>query len=486
MALLRIQTGARSGTLLPIDSSNFTIGRGEKVSLRLSDQGSSRQHAELFRIGELYFVRDLSSRNGTFVNDRRITEVVLREGDQIRIGDTVLLFLETETSAKARSLRVEEGKVGGESIRFRDTIVGALPQPAKGQSRKEGLKGLTRRVSQILAEETGLKQVLERVIRELGQALGGDRADILILESAEPEARFRSAAAFDTKGDGEVAISRTILMEVLEGQQSILSSDASTDQRFGESDSIISHAIRSVICVPMLAAGRAVGAIYLSNSQRSEAFDREDLEAAGHVGLQLSALLGMLKVFEAREEILRNSLVLAARAFEDPQVADGAEKARAIAGYGRAIAHALGLPPDEVSRAWVAGLLHDLARAKGGGERALRDLLARNGAARLEGMEQIVEAIECQDERHNGSGSPRHRVGDEIPLLGRILSLAKEVDRLGRSGGPDGRGLPMEEALASIRETAGEAFHPDVIQACLVAERNGILRGAGRELYLGI
>src|SRR6185503_19795757 len=157
--------------------------------------GSSRQHAELFRIGELYFVRDLSSRNGTFVNDRRITEVVLREGDQIRIGATVLLFLETENSAKARSLPVEEGKVGGESIRFRDTIVGALPQPAKGQSRKEGLKWLTRRVSQILAEETGLKQVLERVIRELGQALGGDRADILILESAEPEARFRSAAA---------------------------------------------------------------------------------------------------------------------------------------------------------------------------------------------------------------------------------------------------------------------------------------------------
>ncbi len=379
MALLRIQSGTKSGTLLPIDSSNFTIGRGEKVSLRLADQGSSRQHAELFRIGELHFIRDLASRNGTFVNDRRITEVILREGDQIRIGDTVLLFLETEGSAKARSLRLEEGKVGADSIRFRDTLVGFQPPPPKGQSKKESLKGLTRRVSQILAGETGLKQVMELVIRELGEALGGDRADILLIDSLEPETRFRSVATFDTKGDGEVAVSRTILTEVVERQQAIMSSDASTDQRFGESESIISHAIRSVICVPMLAAGSTVGVIYLCNSHRSEAFDREDLEVAGHVGLQLSAVLGMLKVFQAREEILRNSLLLAVRTLDEGQD-PGAEKAGSVAGYSRAIAHAIGLPPDDVSRAWVAGILHNFRSSKGGSVSVLREFLTANGA----------------------------------------------------------------------------------------------------------
>ena len=57
--------------------------------------------------------------------------------------------------------------------------------------------------------------------------------------------------------------------------------------------------------------------------------------------LQLSALLGMLKVFEAREEILRNALVLAVRA-----LAEGEEKARAIAGYYDG-------PPERI-RDWLA------------------------------------------------------------------------------------------------------------------------------------
>lgn len=96
MARLKILTGPLRGQTFELEKGGWAkvIGRGtEQIDIRVPDQAISRRHAEFsFRDGQ-WAVRDLSSSNGTFINEVRIGEVMLlRQGDQIRCGSTVLLF----------------------------------------------------------------------------------------------------------------------------------------------------------------------------------------------------------------------------------------------------------------------------------------------------------------------------------------------------------------------------------------------------------
>jgi hypothetical protein len=68
------------------------IGRAEDCDLRLSDPGASRRHAELRRAGDRVAIADLRSTNGTMVNGRQIETVDLRDGDEIVIGETTLVY----------------------------------------------------------------------------------------------------------------------------------------------------------------------------------------------------------------------------------------------------------------------------------------------------------------------------------------------------------------------------------------------------------
>lgn len=68
------------------------IGRSRRCDIVLTDPNVSRQHAELRLAGGQVVLRDLGSTNGTRVNRRAVTQVVLRPGDRIEVGTTELLF----------------------------------------------------------------------------------------------------------------------------------------------------------------------------------------------------------------------------------------------------------------------------------------------------------------------------------------------------------------------------------------------------------
>src|SRR5437764_6377136 len=93
MPIIRVKNGPHKGNEHDIKGDTLVIGRDENPDgIQILDQGISRRHAEIFRIGEMYFIRDLGSRNGTFVNEEKISEELLRVGDEVKIGSTILLF----------------------------------------------------------------------------------------------------------------------------------------------------------------------------------------------------------------------------------------------------------------------------------------------------------------------------------------------------------------------------------------------------------
>ena len=76
---------------MPVKQGALVIGRSSSSDLRLQHPSISRRHAHLTRRGERFFLKDLSSQNGTFLNRHRITsEVELMPGDEVSLGNALL------------------------------------------------------------------------------------------------------------------------------------------------------------------------------------------------------------------------------------------------------------------------------------------------------------------------------------------------------------------------------------------------------------
>lgn len=87
-------TGLTIGDEIPLEGG-LTIGRAGGSDLCLDDEFTSHTHASIVRRGQFYFISDLGSTNGTFLNDRRVTDdAQLRVRDVLRLGDTRLRYEE--------------------------------------------------------------------------------------------------------------------------------------------------------------------------------------------------------------------------------------------------------------------------------------------------------------------------------------------------------------------------------------------------------
>ncbi len=71
----------------------LTVGRGQENRLVLDNDSVSRRHCRIERRNADWYVVDLDSTNGTYVNDDQVTEYQMRRGDRVKIGDTIVKFL---------------------------------------------------------------------------------------------------------------------------------------------------------------------------------------------------------------------------------------------------------------------------------------------------------------------------------------------------------------------------------------------------------
>jgi DNA-binding winged helix-turn-helix (wHTH) protein len=96
--VLIILQGEPVGLTVEIENERTVIGRGAQSDVVLADTVASRQHAEIFRRstsdkGDEYFIKDLTSTNGTYLNENRLAaQEGLRDGDKIKIGSHILKF----------------------------------------------------------------------------------------------------------------------------------------------------------------------------------------------------------------------------------------------------------------------------------------------------------------------------------------------------------------------------------------------------------
>jgi pSer/pThr/pTyr-binding forkhead associated (FHA) protein len=93
-ASLVVRNGPQAGAAMSLEADVTRLGRSSDGEISLDDITVSRRHAEIIRTGNSYLVRDSGSLNGTYVNNSRIDEASLVQGDELQIGKFRLVFFQ--------------------------------------------------------------------------------------------------------------------------------------------------------------------------------------------------------------------------------------------------------------------------------------------------------------------------------------------------------------------------------------------------------
>src|SRR6266481_5268005 len=104
--------GPLKNSVFSLDDGELSVGRNPSNRLSINDPSLSRQHCVIARRDAGFEIRDLDSRNGTFVNGVPVHERMLTAGDEIQIGNSLFLFLSEDTQpAPSPSVRLDERSV---------------------------------------------------------------------------------------------------------------------------------------------------------------------------------------------------------------------------------------------------------------------------------------------------------------------------------------------------------------------------------------
>ncbi len=124
-ASLIVKVGPNPEKEYPLSQTEITIGRGSGNVIVIPNPDVSRRHARIRRDGDDYYIEDWGSTNGTFVsNQRTMSLTILRNGDEIRLGDSIILQYINESSSVTPPY---ENQILGSNPEV--TIVDEMPPP---------------------------------------------------------------------------------------------------------------------------------------------------------------------------------------------------------------------------------------------------------------------------------------------------------------------------------------------------------------------
>jgi serine phosphatase RsbU (regulator of sigma subunit) len=258
------------------------LGRAPECQIQLDSNMVSRRHAQVTRDKDAYFVEDLGSGNGTFVNGKRIDErTALKANDRIKLGPILLRFEPGTGSAtsveKDLSSSVEiSGDVTATIMESADNSTGFGVLQVRPEAKLRAVIEIARSLAGTVDLQAIVPLILDTLFTIFPQA---DRGCVL-LKDPETDGMVPVAQKHRKPDvDETVKLSRTILNKVLSEKTGILSADATSDARFEAAASISSLTIRSMMCVPLLGLdGAPMGVINLDTQNVLSRFTKDDLD----------------------------------------------------------------------------------------------------------------------------------------------------------------------------------------------------------------
>ena len=326
MPYLAIKNGGKEGSRIPLTKKTTVIGRLESADMILDDKNISRLHAKIVRLDDnLFALVDLGSSNGTLVNDLPISRIFLMDGDEIKLGDSVLVYYEG---------KAEEG--GGETITKsvkidKHSLLSALPlgqpteifAPLEEEDRIASLKETylqLRTLYKLIIEMNKAKDLAE-IYHKVGNAvlhsLGVDRIAFFHFDKRQDS--FIHDAGFvhpEIKYNGiweEFPMHQQVFSCIKTERLSYLFTEENEEKES-------SGTKPSIMGVPILFENETLGMMYLDSPTSHKSFEKTDLDFVSAIAAHLGAIMRQLTRFvqlkeqnTAMERVISENLVIVCR-----------------------------------------------------------------------------------------------------------------------------------------------------------------------------
>jgi phosphoserine phosphatase RsbU/P len=297
-----------------LDGETMVLGRQNDSTVCLTGKNVSRHHAQILRRGSGYFIEDMGSSNGTFLNGQKLNAYSpqsFTDEDRIQIGSYVFR-LSTAPSVEMKSpspdaVPSEPNLVVRESVDASSVKPGLLgSDPA---ARLHTVLELTKSLARTLDVDQLLEKLLEQLMLLYQQA---DRSMVILLDGERLVLRARKDRR--PSESSMAPFSRTIVRKALEEGVALLSDDVKADTRFIPSDTLTQLNLHSVLCVPLLTSDEhRLGVIQIDRSCKGFGFGVDDLQLLAAVAMQVSVVMenASLHAERLRQERLKREIALA-------------------------------------------------------------------------------------------------------------------------------------------------------------------------------
>ena len=302
-----------------------SLGRHPENTVEIPDRSVSKFHAQIQRdVHGRHILKDLGSRNGTWVSGRRTETHALQDGDDVVLGTVRFRFREDRsqrqvtgalrmgdrTSDSSRGLTLRGGAAQGRgtvqlmdlaaSIEHKsafavggDTFLPADQVTDLDQLRRDYDKlRIAQQLSADIRFDRDLDELLQSVVSRIFDMLPADRCAVLLMG---PDGSTLEPRMVMERGGGApletMPLSQTVLNQAIADRKAILSSDTLSDGRFEAAESIVALAIRAAMCVPLIYEDAIFGVMHVDTRSVQKPFTPKDLQLFSTIANQTAAAL---------------------------------------------------------------------------------------------------------------------------------------------------------------------------------------------------
>ncbi len=273
MTKLYVMGGKEEHQAFDLQRETIYIGRAPENDIQIEDKYISRKHLKLQKKGNKYVIRDLNTKNGTFVNGKQISpddQFILGEGHTIVIGmsvicldegssEDVLAFLDSISPAKTTQ---DSG-----TIFFKDRMM----TPKKNMD-------FIKKVSEALLASSSSREISEKILGYMFELLNRiDRGTVILIDRRTGDISEVISRARKEPDENSDEYSDDVVARVLETGKPVIMTDIRDESEGDLFATVKILNIRSVMCIPLISRSKKIGAIYMDSLDEPHAFRKEDL-----------------------------------------------------------------------------------------------------------------------------------------------------------------------------------------------------------------
>lgn len=166
------------------------------------------------------------------------------------------------------------------------------------------------RMFTLITSSLELDQVLQEVMDTVITLTGAERAYLVLINPATQELEITVARNWDRESltEAEAQFSRSVVNQALKDGKAIVTTNAATDDRFLNAASVVNNQLRSILCIPLIVAGRAQGVLYADNRVTQDIFKGDKIPLLTAFGTQAAVAIANARLYGQVKEDLSKAL----------------------------------------------------------------------------------------------------------------------------------------------------------------------------------